>query len=132
MNTVNAHTALIDINKWLDYKRIKPNKRENYTDQIEALTAAIEDGSLVLNDDYTLTLKLEVPTEGEPGISQLKFAPRLTVGQIHAQMNGVKSTDADARLIAMVAALTSMPKGVINKLDTGDYGICQNIALFFL
>ncbi len=51
---------------------------------------------------------------------------------IHSHLQGVKPSDADGRVGAYIAALTSTPKAVINCLDTEDYGIAQSIAIFFL
>ena len=51
---------------------------------------------------------------------------------IHAHLQGVKSSDADARVAAMCAAVTGNPKAIILKQDTEDYSIGQAVVVFFL
>ena len=121
-----------EIASWLDNKGVRPKKREAYKASIESLEDAISEGDLVLNEDFTLTQKLKQPTSGDVPITSLTYKARLTVGEVKKKMENVKPGDPDARIIALVSALTTQPKGVIEALDTDDYGIAQNIALFFV
>jgi hypothetical protein len=94
---------------------------------------AIREGVLVLNEDKTFTHNLSLPiSSGDTPIASLTYKPRLTVGAVHAAMQGVKADNADGRILAYVAALSGQPKGVIAHIDTEDYGVCQAIAIFFL
>ena len=129
---VSQEQAQLEVEKWLDMKRVSPKKRETYADAIESLVDAVVFGQLVLTDDLHFVQTLDVPTEGDAPVTELKFKPRLKVGEVHSQMNGVKSGDADGRVTALIAALTGKPKGVVKALDTTDYSVAQNIALFFL
>ena len=129
---INKQQAEQEIDSWLDNKGVRPKKREDYNASIEMLVDAISEGDLVLNEDYTLTQKLKQPTSGDAPITSLTYKARLTVGEVKRKMENVKPGDADARIIALVSALTTQPKAVIEALDTDDYGIAQNIALFFL
>ena len=64
-------------------------------------------------------------------INKLVFKPRLTVGEIHNNLKGIKSNDTDARIYAYIAALTDQPIGVIRSLDTEDYRVASSIVVFF-
>lgn len=133
MSKVNRETAEAEINSWLDYKKINEKKRENYKDNISALVDAVCDGILSVNPDTKeLIQTLNFPIGDEMKVSKLEFKPRLTVGSVQSHLNGVKATDADGRIIAYVAALTSQPKELIKKLDTEDNSVAQSIAIFFL
>jgi hypothetical protein len=63
MGKVNRELAEQTVDKWLDYKRVKPAKRESYKASIENITDAVEEGSLILNEEtheleYTLDIQL--------------------------------------------------------------------------
>ena len=129
---VSVDIAKEDVDKWLDYKRVKEKKRESYKEQIEALVDGVADGNLILNEKHELVQTLIFPLEGELPLKELNYKPRLKVSTIHQHLSGIKATDADGRICAYVAALTSKPKDVIKGLDTEDYSIAQAIAVFFL
>lgn len=121
-----------EVNEWLDLKKVSAKKREASKDAIDTLIEAVEEGNLTLNDDKTFTQKLKFPTDGELSIKDLSYKSRLKVSTLHAALKGSKASDADERILAYVAALTTKPKAVITALDTEDYNICQSIAIFFL
>jgi hypothetical protein len=73
---------------------------------------------------------LKFPISDE--IDKLVFKPRIKVNTIQVHLQGVKSSDADGRVTAYIAALTSKPKEVIKSMDTEDYSIGKSIAYFFL
>ena len=129
---VSPDVAQKEITKWLDHKRISEKKRETYEDQIETLTDAIADGFLSVNDKHELVHKLIFPLEGDLPLSELIYTPRLKVSTVQTHLNGVKTSDADGRVCAYIAALSSKPKAVIKGLDTEDYSISQAVAVFFL
>ena len=130
---VALDVAIEEVNKWLDYKRVNDKKRESYKENIETLVDAVADGYLRLNqEDHKFILELKFPTDGESPVKSLEFKPRIKVSQVHQHLQGVKSTDADGRLLAYVAALTSQPSGIIKGLDTEDYNVALAIAIFFL
>jgi type I site-specific restriction endonuclease len=132
MGKVNRELAEQMVDKWLDYKRVKPAKRESYKASIENITDAVEEGSLILNEEtHELEYTLDIPI-GESKIQVLKFRPRLTVGEINKRLKGVSPKEADARVVAYVSALTGQNSGVIEMLDTNDYDVCQAISVFFM
>lgn len=133
MEKLNRESAEAEVNSWLDYKKISDKKRESYKDNIESLIDAMVEGILTLDDkEKVITQGLKFPIGEEMKVSELKYRPRITVGMVQAHMAGVKATDADGRITAYVAALTSQPKELIKKLDTEDNAVAQSIAIFFL
>lgn len=131
MEKVSREVATEEVNSWLDYKKISDKKRIAQKDQIDSLVDAVCDGTLTLKADKTFVQELKF-TEGENAILKLEFKPRLKMSVIHSHLQGVKSSDADGRIGAYIAALTNMPKSVIGTMDTEDFGVAQSIALFFL
>lgn len=130
---VSREIAQQEIDKWLDFKKVSPKKRETNKDSIEALVDAIIEGTLVLKDETkVLVHTLRFPTEGEDPIKVLEYKPRLKMDAVHAHLNSVKSSDADGRVAAYIAALTTKSKTVVKAMDTEDYSIAQSIAIFFL
>ena len=135
MSKIALDVAKADIDKWLNYKKVKPGKRESYSDNIEKMIEAVQDGTMIVEKDHKLKYKLAFPlknSDKEETVTHLTFVPRLTVREITARMKGIKSGDADARVMGYVAALTNTPAGVLGDLDTEDNSICQAIATFFL
>ena len=129
---VDLETARVEVEKWLDFKRVRESKREANKETIDALVEAVSEGQLVVNEDHSLTHTLDVPTGGETALTSLTYKPRLTVQDTHSKMKGVKANDVDGRIIALVSALCGKPASLEGKLDTSDYSISQNVALFFL
>ena len=132
MDVISKDIAQIEVEKWLDHKKIGSKKRELQKDNIDTLIDAIAEGALVLKDDCTLVHTLKFPTDGELSIKVLEYKPRIKMETIQVHLQGVKAADADGRVNAYIAALTSKPKDLIKKLDTEDYSICQSVAIFFL
>jgi len=132
MGVVSKEIAEQEVIKWLDYKRVKDNTRESYKSAIEELQTAIELGELVLNENFEFEQKLVFPVGNDSNIDKLVFKPRLNIGEIQKAMKGVKSDDAQGMVMSIVSALTVQTTGILKQLDTQDYGVCQNIALFFI
>jgi len=132
---VSREVAETEIEKWLDYKCIKPRTRENLELAIDMLIDGIEDGDLILEKNNNLILKLMLPiqnSEGEKTVENLTFTPRINVGEVHKKLKNVDNDDAEGRLIAYVSQLTGQPTAVIEKFDTVDFKLAQAIATFFL
>ena len=132
---VTRKVAELEVTKWLDHKKVKDRKRENLQDQIDIMVGAIIDGSLVLDQDCKFTHQLSFPIEnakGEVTVRSLTYKPRLSVIEINAKMKGVKPTDADARVVGYISALTGQPSAVLTSLDTEDNSLAQAFATFFL
>lgn len=126
--------AEAEINSWLDTKKIKNIQRKENEGSIETLVEAFMDGTLSLNPQTNvLKLNLLFPIVGkEASIDSLSFKPRLNDSMLHPHLNGVKPTDVDGRVNALICALTAQPKNIITILDSVDKRVAQAIAIFFL
>lgn len=135
MNKVTPEIARQDVERWLDFKRVPAKKRAAVADTIESMAEAIEQGTLIVNDDCTITHNLIFPIEnsdGEHTVEELKYKPRVTTEAISIRMKDVKVTDAHGMFIAYASALTNQPTALIKKLDTEDFRVAQSIVTFFL
>lgn len=131
-NVVARDVASKDIEKWLDYKKVSDRKRTANKESIEVLIDAVEDGILVLNEDYTLTHKLKFPIENEIPVTELVYIPRLKVSTVHNKLKGISATSPDERVLAYASALTGKVTNIIKDLETEDYSLVQSVVLFFL
>lgn len=134
-NIIVEETAIQDFERWLDYKKVKNKKRADNKEQEEVIVDAIMDGSLIVEKDCYIEFKLDFPLENEknePTFESFKFKPRIKVFELNSKLKGVKSSDVDGRIVAYIAAVTGQNAGIIKKLDTQDYNICQAVIMYFL
>mgnify|MGYP000022198548 CR=1 FL=1 len=129
---ISKEVANQEIEKWLDHKKVSDNKREASAESIELLADAVSSGNMILDKDFNLVYKLKFPTEAEAPITELKFKPRLKIGTVYNHLQNVKPSDADGRLFAYAAALTTNSKEVIKSLEIDDWNIVQAVVIFFL
>lgn len=130
MSKISKELAVLEIEKWLDFKKVKPKKREAYKDAIESLTDYVAEGILVLNEDFSLTQNLDFPIGIEKQFKSLDYKARIDVSTLQRQMSGVST--GDGRILATIAALTGQEKAIVSKMDTEDYSVASSIAVFFL
>ena len=132
---MNIEEATQEVSKWLDCKKINEKKRDVYASQIETLVDGFVDGILELDSETKkITHNLKFPLEDDKGVatvSKIVYKPRMRVSEPYAYLQGVKSSDADGRVNAYIAALTEQSTGIIKKLDTEDYAIASSIVVFF-
>lgn len=136
--TISREVAEGEVNAWMDYRKVSTAKRVSLKDNIEKMVSSIEDGSLVLNEDKSLSYTLKFPIIGESKeketpfkIETLTFTPRLQIGVVHRHLQGVKADDLGAFMSCYAAALTGQSKAMIGKLDTDDFEIVNAISGFF-
>ncbi len=128
---VDKETATKEIESWLDKKKVYEVTRESQKDSIDILIEGIMNGDLSLDEKTNEFIhKLLVPDSA--GITEMKYRARLNDAMLRPYLNGVKSGDADGRLLAYTAALTQQPKNILSALDTADKKIMMSIAIFFL
>ena len=135
MEKVSLDQAKKEVNKWLDFKKVDNDKRDENTENIDALAKAISLGYLILDKDHNFIQDLKFPiedSEGSPVQSQLKFKPRLTVGEVNKVSNGVKPGDQRANMIANTSARTGNPKAIIDLMDAEDFDTTALIMAYFL
>lgn len=131
--TVSEKVARKDVEKWLDFKKVSEQKREENEATINALVTSVMSGALVVAEDGShIVQKLQHPIGNEGQIKTLNYTARLTVGQRNKWLKGVKATDTADYLVAHIAALTGENKRVDEDMDTEDHSVAQNIALFFI
>ena len=132
-NVVNEITATETIEKWLDHKKVRAGKRKAYSQSIDTLVTAVEDGELALDEkNFSLVYKLRHPLENEITTDRLVFKPKTTSKDIRRKTKGISPTDIEGRTAAYVSALTGQPINLIEELDTEDNDICSAIAVFFM
>lgn len=130
---VNAEQAALEVGGWLDFKKIFQKARLESRDSIDLMEDMVQEGVLEFDSETNeITHNLLFPVGEEEKISKLIYKPRLTDRMLEPYMKGVKGTDADGRLTAYVAALTSQMRGIIKGLDSQDKKISIAIAVFFL
>lgn len=135
MNKIAKEVAIQEVNEWLDFKKIKDNKREESKQQIEELVTSIESGILVIDENKNIIQTLEFPITNnvnEITVSKISYKPRLNVRELNDKLKAVKGTDVDARIMAYATALTGEVGSIIGKLDTEDYRLTSSIVMFFL
>ncbi len=130
MEKVSREKATGEINGWLDKKKVYDSTREAQKDSIDLLIEAMMEGDLVLDEKTNqFTHNLLFPLDE---IKQMTYKARLNDKMLRPHLQGVKSNDAEGRLSAFTAALTSQPKAIIESLDSADKKIMMAIAVFFL
>lgn len=123
--------AVKEVTAWLDYKKIKNNQRETNSALVDLLVEAVQYGTITIDSNtFEITQKLDNPVPGL--LNDLKYQPRITVGDLHKVTSVVKSGDIDGKVCAYIAALTGKGLSHIQKLDSEDYKVGQCIALFFM
>lgn len=133
MAKVTAEVAQAEVESWLDFKKILPKTREDYSDSVETIQSAIEEGCLVMDPDtHEFRHTLSFPLGEGDEVKHLTFRARLNDKMLSSYMKGVSATDVDERLIAIIAALTQTAKGIIKGLDSTDKRIARSIASFFI
>lgn len=127
-----AEIASEEITAWLDFKKVFQSVRDAQKENIDLLVEAMMMGSLIRNTDNTLEYKLAVPLENERPVSKIRFAARLNDKMLSPHLKGVSASDGDARLQAIIAALSGEAKGVIASFDSVDKKVCLAVAVFFI
>lgn len=129
---ITPEVAAVEVQKWLDEKKISQKKRTANQDSIDKLVEAVVEGHLKLTEKFFWELKLMFPPVGEDPPKELKFRPRITVGDLQKQTKGISADDPQGIMIAYTAAVTGQPKGVISAIDQDDFLVAQAIVIFFL
>lgn len=135
MGKIAKEVAIQEFNDWMDYKKVKENKREEAKTQIDELVNAIMDGVLTIDENKNIIHTLEFPIQnqsGETTVSKITYKPRLNVRELNDKLKAVKGADGDGRILAYAKALTGENTGILGNLDTEDYRITSSIVMFFL
>lgn len=130
---VPLKVAKKEMDNWLDHKKVKSKKRDDFAEHIETIVEGICDGTLTLDPKtFEFTHKLSFPLGDDGNITELKYRSRMMVEEINSRMKGIKANDVDGRIVRYIAALTEQPSAVVSKLDTEDNSLAQAFVQFFL
>lgn len=130
---ISEEIARQEVDKWLDYKRVSEEKRADNEAAINGIVAAVANGSLIISDQgHEITHVLMFPIGTNEDVKELTYKARLSLKERNKRTKGVKPTDTGDYIAAIIAALAGDNKAVIEEMDTEDYNIVQNIALFFI
>jgi len=131
---INAETARLDLERWLNGKKISRHKREEAekNKQLDYLACEIEDGYLTVEADGTLKQKLRFPTAGEAPITHISYKSRINIGTVEAIMKREKAEGALQTIRCYAQAITGLNGQIINKLDDVDISLMQTITGFFM
>jgi len=135
MAKINREQAEKEVTAWLDKKKVYAETREKYQQYIDIMIEAMMNGDIKIDEttfEITHTLLFQVGEDKETATTSLKYLARINDKKIQPHMRGVKSDDADARLNALIAAITSTSKTDISLLDTADKRIATAIGIFFM
>lgn len=129
---IDIETAGVEVGKWLDYKRVKPEIRQMYAHYISQLVLGVCYGDLEINADFTIKHNLNFPITNKDGIvwkDSFIYKPRLTVAEIVSSR--INDSQGMETIIKIASVATNEMEGTINKIDSIDLGILQAIVIFF-
>jgi len=129
MEKVNFETATKEVEKWLDFKKIKPRRREQLQALIDTLVDSVQVGQLVLEDEMSFRMTLDFPVAE---MSELKFKPRITDAELSKYKRNIKGADAwDTQQLVLLCGLTEQTTEIIKRMDTNDRNTADAIIIFF-
>lgn len=131
-NKVERSVAELEVTDWLDKKKVSSSVREANKDSVELLIDCICDGELVKDDKNNLDYTLKHPFGDEEKVTKMSFKPRLNDKMLKPYLNGVKTNDAEGRLLAYISALTTVPRAILENMDSVDKKVAMAIVIFFL
>ena len=135
VKTVSLSVAREEVEHWLDHKKVRPKTRETNQENIDEIAELISEGILSYDkESCKITHRLQFPIKKEGGgnvLEQLVYQPRIRLKDVRPHLKGVKSDDTDGRVLAYYAAVTNEAKPMLENLDPADYGIGNNIIIFF-
>lgn len=129
--------AVTEVENWLKSRNLPERKiaSDEVRPLIEKIADAISFGDVVIQEDGSVLQKLVEPITSKDGdvvLKELVFKPRLKYGDVRKSMQGMKTTDADGRMMAYLAASTGQPSAYFDKLEVSDFGVSTAIISFFL
>lgn len=131
MNAISQEQAETEVSQWLDFKRVSLSKQGSCAENIARIAGGIQNGDLVLNPETKeFTLKLKFPIGKTGSITELKFKPRLAVGDVKSRLDGVN--DPLTRVLAYIGAATGEAVEVVAKMDNEDYHAAADLVIFFM
>ncbi len=131
---ISNDIATKEVNDWVSFQGITDKQKENLSvkNSINRMIQAVEEGTLIIDGaTKVITQKLKFPFGEEIKISELKFKPHLTVGNIINARAGLDDDEASVPL-GYISAATGEPVKVLLKMNSKDYKLSDTIILFFM
>lgn len=130
---VAPEVAVQEVNRWLDYKRVKPTKRMVNAEYIQELVQGICYGDVTINANNHIIHKLNFPILDKTGgilFDKLEYVPNLTAQKVNECVSAVGNSQI-SMTIAYGAALSGKAVSIIGLLDTTDLAILASVGVFF-
>jgi hypothetical protein len=132
MGKVNKEVAQAEFDRWFENKKLRSSRREGDAEELmNEIVLAIQDGDIVITDDFEAIQNLKFPITQPVEITQLKFVARIQTGTLMQKTASVKQGDSQGRSIATIAALTNEVGGTIRALDSVDFALAACISAFY-
>ncbi len=129
---VTREQATIEIESWLNKKKVYQSVREAQKDSVDLLIEAMMTGDLVLDQEKNEFIHNILFPDAIGGVTEFRYKSRLNDKMLIPHLQGVKSNDADGRLLAHTAALTDQPPALLKGIDSADKKLMMAIVIFFL
>lgn len=130
---VAPELAVQEVNRWLDYKRVKPTKRMVNAEYIQELVQGICYGDVTINANNHIIHKLNFPILDKGGailFDKLEYVPNLTAQKVNECVSAAGNSQI-SMTIAYGAALSGKAVAIIGLLDTTDLAILASVGVFF-
>lgn len=125
---MTQEAAQAEFERWAyETKKLRPVALKKHADAVDNFVDALCDGTLVIENDGSITQNLRV--EPIAGKDSLKYKPRLTIGEMGRALDTRGSDTEKAR--KMVSILTGEMATVIEKMDSNDWAIANLVTVFY-
>ncbi len=119
-----------EVNAYLSFKGMRPKRRIEKKEYINAIIDCVEDGTASIDPETKVIKHKLIHSAG--GISEFVYIPRLNQGKIANRLRMSSSTDGNTAVACYIAELTGNNVTVVGLLDTEDNVIAQAVAMLFM
>lgn len=137
MNKINKETAIKEINEWFEiigYDESRIEEGENLPTD-EMMLKSVMSGEATFTENHELKINLKEPIKDKDGEilhSELIFKNFVPMYEYNKAVRGIRTDDADARMLATISAFTNVAKSRIDRMSTKSYRILQVAAGYLL
>ena len=130
---VVKEAAIVEVNAWLDMRRVRPSVRANLAANIEMIVEAVMYGCITIDPStgvitQTLYDPIKDVNTNAVVIDKLEYKTRLTMDEIEAAS---KAGSDLAVSKAVAAALTGKAPAIFGKIQSSDFAVMASIQIFF-
>ena len=124
---MTPEAAQAEFERWAyETKKLRPVALKKHADACENFIDALCDGTLTIEEDGSIIQKLAFEIAGK---TQLKYKPRLTVGELSRALDS-RGTDTE-KARKMVSILTGEMTTVLEKIDSNDWAVANSVTVFY-